>query len=175
MSAVTRQVVSTRPASAWQNRIAGTVTKGAATVPRTSSTLTSSHFSSFDGSVRFAVCSASKGKRSIFPGFAAGAVKQSVPIGRRALSIQKTVVNVCCQPKCAFLPPPQAVVAPAKLSTEEAATKYGFEIVKKEFISEYNSDATLFRHKKTGAEVGTFSYLFIDCAAGLSVALVGSP
>jgi len=61
-------------------------------------------------------------------------VKQSGPLGRRALSVK-------------------AVAAPAKLSTEEAATKYGFEIVKKEFISEYNSDATLFRHKKTGAEV----------------------
>ena len=55
--------------------------------------------------------------------------------------------------RASYFHPSQAVAAPAKLTTEEAAIKYGFEILKTEFISEYNSDATLFRHKKTGAEV----------------------
>jgi len=39
------------------------------------------------------------------------------------------------------------------MTTEEYATKYGFEVLKTEFIPEYNSNATLFRHKKTNAEV----------------------
>ena len=39
------------------------------------------------------------------------------------------------------------------MSVEEAAATYGFETVKTEFITEYNSHATLFRHTKTGAEL----------------------
>lgn len=47
----------------------------------------------------------------------------------------------------------QAAVAPDVMSVDEAAATYGFETIKTEFIAEYNSHATLFRHTKTGAEL----------------------
>lgn len=47
----------------------------------------------------------------------------------------------------------QAVAAPPAMTMDEAAVTYGFEKIKTEFITEYNSEATLFRHVKTGAEV----------------------
>jgi hypothetical protein len=47
----------------------------------------------------------------------------------------------------------QAAAAPDVMSVEEAAATYGFETLKTEFITEYNSHATLFRHIKTGAEL----------------------
>lgn len=40
---------------------------------------------------------------------------------------------------------------------DEVAEKYGFEKVSEEFIKECKSKATLFRHKKTGAEVMSVS------------------
>lgn len=40
---------------------------------------------------------------------------------------------------------------------DEVAEKYGFEKVSEEFIKECKSRATLFRHKKTGAEVMSVS------------------
>jgi len=46
-----------------------------------------------------------------------------------------------------------AVAAPPAMTMDEAAVTYGFEKIKTEFITEYNSEATLFRHVKTGAEI----------------------
>ena len=41
--------------------------------------------------------------------------------------------------------PPRPVVVPSNL--------HGFEVVRKEYIAEYDAAAVLYRHKKTGAEV----------------------
>eukprot|EP00238_Polyblepharides_amylifera_P009616 CAMPEP_0196574836 /NCGR_PEP_ID=MMETSP1081-20130531/4451_1 /TAXON_ID=36882 /ORGANISM="Pyramimonas amylifera, Strain CCMP720" /LENGTH=1082 /DNA_ID=CAMNT_0041892963 /DNA_START=123 /DNA_END=3371 /DNA_ORIENTATION=+ len=77
---------------------------------------------------------------SVFPGFAAGTLRPSIRNKGVQLGSRKEFSV-------------QAVSAPVELSTAQAAKKYGFEVVKTEFISEYNSDATLLRHLKTGAEV----------------------
>ncbi|OWM83735.1 hypothetical protein CDL15_Pgr004165 [Punica granatum] len=58
---------------------------------------------------------------------------------------------------------PRAVASPTQPSPEiigvsdGVAEKYGFEKVSEEFIKECKSKATLFRHKKTGAEVMSVS------------------
>ena len=41
--------------------------------------------------------------------------------------------------------PPRPLVVPSNL--------HGFEVVRKEYIAEYDAAAVLYRHKKTGAEV----------------------
>jgi hypothetical protein len=74
-----------------------------------------------------------------------GTARSHFPLGTRALPLKQSA----CFPL-------QAVAAPAQMTTEEYATKYGFEVLKTEFIPEYNSNATLFRHKKTNAEVSGF-------------------
>jgi len=54
---------------------------------------------------------------------------------------------------------PKAVVCPAALATTytkadpEAVAKYGFEEVRTDYVTEYGSHATLYKHKKTGAEL----------------------
>ena len=50
------------------------------------------------------------------------------------------------RPKAVAVPakPPRPLVVPSNL--------HGFEVVRKEYIAEYDAAAVLYRHKKTGAE-----------------------
>ena len=53
---------------------------------------------------------------------------------------------------------PQAVAAPAPSTKNPAAfipkNLHGFEALRSEYIAEYDAVAILYKHKKTGAEVG---------------------